>query len=78
MYESSEVLNSPLGRELLASNSAFDAAAMAGKLAQSYFGQFSNDMHKIFGPEVKVNHKDNILRIAEKIKEISKEKQINK
>ena len=33
-------------------------------------------MHMMFGPGIKLSYKENILRIAEKIKEISKEKQI--
>lgn len=33
-------------------------------------------MHKMFGERIKLSYKENILRIAEKIKEISKEKQI--
>ena len=34
-------------------------------------------MHRVFGKGIKVSYKSNILRIAEKIKEISKEKNIS-
>merc|ERR1712023_524493 len=52
LHEESEVLNSPLGQSLASSNSAFDVAALAGKLAQSYFGFFALTLHQVFGKDV--------------------------
>lgn len=72
----SSVYNSKTGDQLRTSDSYNDVATFLSKIGQEYFFEFTSNMRGIFGDKIIVGYKEGTIRIAEKLEEMCKEKNL--
>lgn len=68
---------SDMGTELRNSISPYDCAAFCVKYAEALYPEFCNWIFRVFGQDIKISYKSDVLRVCEKIMDIMTERKVD-